>query len=235
MNASEPDSPLRVAVLISGGGTTLRNLIRKIEAGALDVRVELVISSSPGAAGLQYAEKAAIPLAVVRRKEYDSTDRFSEVIFDRCRAAGVELVVLGGFLKRIAVPEDFVNRVVNIHPALIPAFCGTGLYGHYVHEAAVQYGVKISGCTIHFVDDQYDHGPVILQKAVPVMDDDTPDTLGARVFEAECEAYPEALRLIAAGRVTIDDRRVRILPPTEGNKGNEEKRNCDSDGCAVRQ
>ncbi len=122
------------------------------------------------------------------------------------------LVVMGGFLKRVTIPEDFTNRVTNIHPALIPAFCGRGYYGHRVHEAVLEYGAKLSGCTVHFADNQYDHGPVILQKAVPVLDDDTPESLAARVFEAECEAYPEALQLIADGRVRVEGRRVRILP-----------------------
>jgi phosphoribosylglycinamide formyltransferase 1 len=116
---------------------------------------------------------------------------------------------MGGFLKHVLIPDDFIGKVVNIHPALIPAFCGQGFYGHRVHEAVLEYGAKVSGCTVHFVDNQYDHGPIILQRVVPVMDDDTPDSLAARVFSAECEAYPEALRLIAAGRATIDGRRVR--------------------------
>ena len=119
---------------------------------------------------------------------------------------------MGGFLKRVTIPDDFANRVTNIHPGLIPAFCGQGFYGHRVHEAVLEYGAKLSGCTVHFADNQYDHGPIILQRAVPVLDDDTPDALAARVFEAECEAYPEALRLIAAGRVKVEGRRVRILP-----------------------
>jgi phosphoribosylglycinamide formyltransferase-1 len=119
---------------------------------------------------------------------------------------------MGGFLKRLDIPADFANRVVNIHPGLIPAFCGKGFYGHHVHEAVLEYGAKLSGCTVHFADNQYDHGPVILQKAVPVENDDTPETLAARVFEAECEAYPEAIQLIAEGRVKLEGRIVRILP-----------------------
>jgi phosphoribosylglycinamide formyltransferase-1 len=118
-----------------------------------------------------------------------------------------------GFLKRITVPEDYAHRVTNIHPALIPAFCGEGMYGHHVHEAVLDYGAKLSGCTVHFADNQYDHGPVILQRAVPVLDDDTPDSLAARVFQAECEAYPEALQAMAQGRLTMEGRRVRIAPP----------------------
>jgi phosphoribosylglycinamide formyltransferase 1 len=201
----------RIAVLISGGGTTLRNLIDKIDAGLLPVEIGLVISSSPGARGLQFARDANIPSAVVERKAFADQDAFSREIFDRCRGAKTDLVVMAGFLKRVTIPEDFSFRVVNIHPALIPAFCGEGFYGHHVHEAVLNYGAKLTGCTVHFADNQYDHGPVIVQRSVPVLDDDTPETLAARVFEAECEAYPEALRLIATGRVALEGRRARIL------------------------
>jgi formyltetrahydrofolate-dependent phosphoribosylglycinamide formyltransferase len=200
----------RIAVLISGGGTTLRNLLDKIAAGQLPVEIDLVISSNPTARGLRFAAEAGIPSLVVERKCYASQDDFSGALFDACRRAEVELVVMAGFLKRITIPDAFVHRVVNIHPALVPSFCGDGFYGHRVHEAVLEYGAKLSGCTVHFADNQYDHGPVILQRAVPVLDGDTPDTLAARVFEAECEAYPEALRLIAAGRVTVEGRRVHV-------------------------
>jgi phosphoribosylglycinamide formyltransferase-1 len=124
---------------------------------------------------------------------------------------------MGGFLKRLSIPADFANRVTNIHPALVPSFCGEGFYGHRVHEAVLAFGAKLSGCTVHFADNQYDHGPVILQRAVAVLDDDTPDTLAARVFEAECEAYPEAIQWIADGRVRVEDRRVRIAPAPQPN------------------
>lgn len=201
---------LHIAVLISGSGTTLRNFIQRMDAGLLPVEIPLVISSSSQAKGLRFAEEAGIPSAVVDRNEFDSQDAFSRAIFDRCRQSKVDLVAMAGFLKRITVPEDFTNRVTNIHPALIPSFCGAGCYGHHVHEAVLDYGAKISGCTVHFADNQYDHGPVILQKAVPVLDDDTPDSLAARIFEAECEAYPEALTLIATGRAKVEGRRVRI-------------------------
>ena len=206
-----PDtSTLRIVVLISGGGTTLQNLIRYMDAGRLSVEIPLVISSHLKAGGIRFAGDAGIPVAVIRREAFGSQDAFSEAIFDRCREVDADLVVMGGFLKRITIPEDFANRVTNIHPALIPSFCGDRMYGHYVHEAVLQYGVKLSGCTVHFADNQYDHGPVILQKAVEVLDDDTPESLAARVFEAECEAYPAALQLIAEGRLTIEGRRVRI-------------------------
>jgi phosphoribosylglycinamide formyltransferase 1 len=200
----------RIAVLISGGGTTLLNLIEKIGGGELKVDVALVVSSNGQAGGLKFAEEAGIPAIVLQRKEFASQDDYSEAIFARCRQSGIDLVVMGGFLKRLTIPPDYINRVTNIHPALVPAFCGEGYYGHRVHEAVLEYGAKLSGCTVHFADNQYDHGPVILQKAVPVLDDDTPDTLAARVFSAECEVYPEAIGLIAAGRVRVEGRRVKI-------------------------
>ena len=205
-------TPFRIAVLISGGGTTLLNLLQKIAAGQLPIEIAVVISSNPTAPGLRFATEAGIPNAVISLKSFPSQDDFSRAVFDECRRAGVDLVVMGGFLKRLNIPPDFCNRVVNIHPALVPAFCGNGFYGHRVHEAVLEYGAKLSGCTVHFADNQYDHGPVILQRAVPVLDDDTPQTLAARVFAAECEAYPEAIRLIAAGRVAVEGRRVRIRP-----------------------
>ncbi len=213
MKDSKPSTRFRIAVLISGGGTTLRNLIERIDAGSLPVEIATVISSSPTARGLDYAKDANIPSAVIERNAFADQDAFSCAIFEQCRKMATDLVVMAGYLKRITIPADFENRVVNIHPALIPAFCGSGYYGHHVHEAVLEYGAKLSGCTVHFADNQYDHGPVILQRAVPVRDDDTPETLAARVFEAECEAYPEALRLIAEGRVTLDGRRVRISQP----------------------
>ena len=209
-NTATSRRPFRIAVLISGGGTTLRNLLEQIRAGRLRVEIALVVSSHAEARGRQFAVDAHIPDFVATRKDYASDEAFSGAIFDHCREAAVELVVMAGFLKRLVIPSDFAGRVTNIHPALVPAFCGQGYYGHHVHEAVLRYGAKLSGCTVHFADNEYDHGPVILQRAVPVLDDDTPDSLAARVFEAECVAYPEAIQLIADGRVKIEGRRVRI-------------------------
>lgn len=204
---------LPIAVLISGGGTTLRNLMALREQGELPVDFKLVISSNPSARGLAYAAEANVPALVVEKKKGLSDEAYSRAIFDPVRASGAKLVVMGGFLKHVAIPPDFANRVVNIHPGLIPAFCGQGMYGHFVHEAVLAYGAKVSGCTVHFVDNQYDHGAIILQRVVPVLDDDTPESLAARVFAAECEALPAALRLIAAGRVRVEGRIVRIAAP----------------------
>jgi phosphoribosylglycinamide formyltransferase-1 len=150
----------------------------------------------------------------VRRKDYASAETHSAALFDICRAARVELVVMGGYLEHVLIPADFAQRVINIHPSLIPAFCGQGFYGHRVHEAVLEYGAKLSGCTVHFVDNRYDHGPIILQRPVPVEPDDSPASLAARVFAVECEVYPEAVRLFAAGRLTLQGRRVRIEPAT---------------------
>jgi phosphoribosylglycinamide formyltransferase-1 len=211
MSGMPDDTPrLPIAVLISGGGTTLRNLIEKIAAGSLPVEIRLVVSSNPQAGGLQYAAEAGIRSLVVDRNKSASPEGFSEQIFGACRAVAVKYVVMGGFLKHVLIPPDFENRVINIHPALIPAFCGKGMYGLHVHEAVLAYGAKISGCTVHFVDNEYDHGPIILQRAVEVLAADTPQSLQARVFAAECDALPDALRLLAADRLRGAGRRVIV-------------------------
>ncbi len=202
--------PLRLAVLISGGGTTLRNLLEKITAGELPAEVVLVVSSNPKAGGLKFAAGANIPTEIIERRNHASDDDYGASVFAACRAAKPDLVIMAGFLKFAPVPPDFTNRVMNIHPALIPAFCGHGFYGHHVHEAVLAYGAKISGCTVHFVDNQYDHGPIILQRVVPVENGDTPQSLAARVFTAECEALPEAIRLFAAGCLHVEGRVVRV-------------------------
>jgi len=204
--------PMRIVVLISGTGRTLRNMLQRVAKGQLHAKIRLVIASTPSARGLQYAEKAVVPLTVVERKDFPTLEAYSEAIFRQVRAAEADLVILAGFFRRIVVPPDFTNRVVSIHPSLIPAFCGRGFYSHRVHEAVLEYGVKVTGCTVHFVDNEYDHGPVILQMDVPVLEGDTLDSLEARVFATECEAYPKALELIAQGRVTVEGRRVKIAP-----------------------
>ncbi len=210
MNASDANASLPIAVLISGGGTTLRNILELIDVGKLPVRVALVISSNPNAKGLNYAHDAGIPTQVVKLSDHPQAEDFSQAIFGPCREAGAELVVMAGFLKHVLIPADFENRVTNIHPGLIPSFCGKGFYGQHVHQAVLDYGCKISGCTIHFVDNEYDHGPIILQSVVPVEDTDTAETLAARIFQAECEAYPEALRLYATGKIEVVGRKVRV-------------------------
>ncbi|WP_337175887.1 phosphoribosylglycinamide formyltransferase [Paludisphaera sp.] len=210
----EPISPIKLAVCVSGGGTTLRNLLDRVEAGALDARVVQVVASRPGIAAIEKAERAGLPVAVadVSKRKADVA-AFSASVFDPIRASGADLVLLAGFLALVKIPEDFRGRVINIHPGLIPSFCGRGFYGERVHQAALDYGVKVSGCTVHFASDEYDEGPIILQKVVPILEDDDAHALAARVFAAECEALPEAVALYAAGRLSIEGRRVRIAPP----------------------
>jgi phosphoribosylglycinamide formyltransferase 1 len=204
---------LKVAVFISGGGTTLNNLLEKISNESLPLEIKLVISSKPSAAGLEFAQQSHIPSIVVALSSTESAETFSARNFDPCRAAGVDYVLMAGYLKHIQIPADFTHRVLNIHPSLIPAFCGHGMYGEHVHRAVLEYGAKLSGCTVHFVDNQFDHGPILLQRAVPVLDDDTPKTLAARVFAAECAAYPDALRAIAEGRIRLAGRKCSIIDP----------------------
>jgi formyltetrahydrofolate-dependent phosphoribosylglycinamide formyltransferase len=182
--------PIRLGVLISGGGTTLLNFIDQIDQGRLKAEVAVVVASRPDCAGIARAERAGLQTHVVARQNFKETEAFSRAVFDRLRAADVDLVTLAGFLSLLRIPKDFEHRVLNIHPALIPSFCGKGLYGHHVHEAVLSRGAKVSGCTVHFADNVYDHGPIVVQRCVPVHEGDTPESLAARVFEAECEAYP---------------------------------------------
>jgi formyltetrahydrofolate-dependent phosphoribosylglycinamide formyltransferase len=207
------DQPIRLAVLLSANGTTLQNLLDQSADGRLPAQVVLVIANHGDAYGLVRAERSGVPTAVVEPKQFGSREEFSEGIFELCRQARVDLVCMAGFLQLIVIPDDFQNRVMNIHPALIPAFCGKGFYGHHVHDAVLAYGAKVSGCTVHFTDNQYDHGPIILQRPVAVLDDDTAERLAERVFHEECEAYPEAIRLFAEDRLCVEGPRVRILPP----------------------
>jgi phosphoribosylglycinamide formyltransferase-1 len=211
---------MKLAVLISGSGRTLKNFIDLAAEGELPIDIRLVISSSAKASGLQHAGAADIPTLVVNRANYpqgSAGDKaYGDVLFAACRDVGVDYVAMAGFLKLAPVPDDFAGRVVNIHPALIPSFCGPGMYGHHVHQAVIDAGVKITGCTVHFVDNQYDHGPIIWQQPVPVFADDTADSLADRVFEAEKEAYPHVIKLLAAGRVQLENGRAIIRRPQRG-------------------
>jgi phosphoribosylglycinamide formyltransferase-1 len=186
--------PIRLAVLISGGGTTLQNLIDRIADGRLDARITGVVSSRADAFGLERARRAGFPVVVAERGN-------PETVWSAVRGFDPDLVCLAGWLNLLPIPLDFHQRVLNIHPALLPAFGGKGMYGHRVHQAALKAGVKVSGCTVHYADDTYDTGPILVQRCVPVLDGDTAESLAARVFAAECEAYPEGIRL-AAERLT---------------------------------
>ena len=210
---------LRLAIFISGTGRTLKNFIDRIRSEQLSAEIVVVVSSVANVMGLQYAEEESIPIEIIERCHFDNLNEFSEANFSICRAAQADYVVLAGYLRRLEIPKDFEGRVLNMHPSLIPSFCGKGYYGNIVHSKALEYGVKISGCTVHFVDQEYDTGPIILQKAVDVYEEDTPNTLNDRVFAAECQAYPEAIELLAQGRVSVKGRIVKIAPPKDQQWG----------------
>ena len=197
---------IRLVALISGGGTTLQNLIDRIAAGTLDATLTGVVSSRADVAGVERAGLANVPVNVVRAR----SPRFAEDVWTAVRDFAPDLVCFAGWLHLVPIPADFRLRVLNIHPALLPSFGGKGMYGRRVHEAVLAAGVKVSGCTVHYADETYDTGPILVQRCVAVKEGDDPDTLAARVFAAECEAYPEAIGLIASGRVRVEGRRAVI-------------------------
>ncbi len=203
------DPPIRLAVCVSGGGTTLQNLIDRIRSRRLVAQIVQVVASRPRIGAIDRAAEAGIPMALANRNARSRTE-FSASVFDPIRHSQADLVILAGFLSLLYIPPEYKGRVMNVHPSLIPAFCGEGYYGARVHQAVLESGVKYTGCTVHLADDAYDTGPIILQRIVPVQDDDTPETLAARVFQEECKALPEAITLFAEGRLRIDGRRVRI-------------------------
>ena len=190
--------PVRLGMLVSGGGRTFQNMVEACRRGEVPGEVVALVSSSPKAYALERAKKLGIPASVVRPRDCSGPKELGERTFAFLRKHGVQWALMGGYMHHILVPEDFTGRVLNIHPALIPSFCGKGMYGHHVHEAVLKAGVKVTGVTVHFVDDEYDHGPIVHQVAVPVEPGDTVETLAARVFEAEKRAYPEAVRRVLA-------------------------------------
>jgi len=209
-------SPVRLGVLISGGGRTLQNLLDLSQAGQLKAKIVKVVSSKADAYGLERARRHDVPAATVSPRDFGSTEAFSRAITEELEAEQVELVAMAGFLSLYRIPERYGGRVMNIHPALLPSFGGTGYYGERVHQAVLDYGCKVTGCTVHFADNQYDAGPIIVQKALPVMEHDDAHSLAARVFEKEKEAYPEAINLYAERRLRVEGRRVKILPVEQG-------------------
>jgi len=204
------ENPLRLGVLISGGGRTMLNIQECIQRGELNAEIAVVISSLSTVAGVERARSMGFPVKIIRRKDFPDIDAFSARLEEELAAAGVDLVVQGGWLCLWKIPPRYENRVMNIHPALLPSFGGQGMWGHHVHEAVLAAGCKVSGCTVHFCTNEYDRGPIIVQRTCPVLDDDTADALAARVFEQECLAYPEAIKLFAADRLRVEGSRVRI-------------------------
>ena len=204
----------KIAVLVSGGGTNLQALIDAEKRGELgNGKITLVISSKPDVYALQRAADNGIDSLVLSRKDYADIATYSRALADALTEAGADLVVLAGFLTIIdeQVYERFPNRILNVHPALIPSFCGKGYYGLRVHEAALEKGVRVSGATVHIVTPECDAGPIVLQKAVEVKQDDTPETLQRRIMEeAEWKILPEAVRLFCNGRITVENNKVYI-------------------------
>lgn len=203
---------INLGVLLSGSGRTLQNFIDLIGKDELPARIQVVISSKPGVAGIERARQHNIPAFVINRQEFKSTEDFSQAITRKLAEYPIDLITMAGFIHLYKIPPEYEGRVMNIHPALLPAFGGKGFYTHHVHEAVLASGVRFSGCTVHFADNVYDRGPIILQRVVPVLANDTPETLAERVFAEECQAYPEAIRLFAEGRLRLKGRRVDILP-----------------------
>ena len=207
---------LNVVVLVSGGGTNLQAIIDAVEAGAItNTKITGVISNNKNAYALERAKKHGISAQCISPKDFETRDRFNEVFLETIDSMQPDLIVLAGFL--VVIPETMIakyrNRIINIHPSLIPSFCGTGYYGLKVHEAALARGVKVVGATVHFVDEGTDTGPIILQKAVEVEQGDTPEVLQRRVMEqAEWQILPKAIELIANGRIQVEENRVKILP-----------------------
>ena len=201
---------VRLGVLISGGGTTLLNITEYIRHGRLNAKVGVVISSRSAVAGVERAKAAGLKVEIIRKKDYGDIDSFSKKIEEELEKENIDLVIQAGWLCLWKIPARYENRVMNIHPALLPSFGGKGMWGHYVHEAVLRAGCKISGCTVHFCTNEYDKGPIIVQRSCPVEETDDPDTLAARVFEQECIAYPQAINLFAENRLLIENAKVKV-------------------------
>lgn len=207
---------VKIAVLVSGGGTNLQALIDAQNRGEIPGgEITAVIASKPGVYALERAKAAGIPSYVVARKDYPSAQAMTVALVEQLRALDIGLVVLAGFMTIITeeMVRAYPNAILNIHPALIPSFCGQGYYGLHVHEKALEYGVKVSGATVHFVSEECDAGPIVLQKAVPVEEGDTPKMLQRRIMEqAEWVILPQAVAMFCQGRLQVEGRRVHILP-----------------------
>ena len=206
-----------IVAMVSGGGTNLQAIFDAIDRGEIDGQVTMVISSARKAYALERARMRGIPTLALPLKAFKTTEECQQARHDALVKANPDLIVLAGYLGILGEKtiRAFKGRILNIHPALIPSFCGKGMYGHHVHEAALKYGVKLSGATVHFVSEDIDAGPIVFQGSVPVMDDDTPDSLAARILPVEHELLPRAVALFCQDRIKIDGRSVSILPPQE--------------------
>ncbi len=201
---------IKLGIMLSGGGRTMVNIAQQIKQGKLDAQIVTVISSRSDVAGIERARELGIEPIIVRRRDFADTDSFSKEITRHLTASGAELICQCGWMCFWTVPSELSGRVMNIHPSLLPAFGGQGMYGHHVHEALVKRGCKISGCSVHFVTNEYDAGPIIVQRSCPIDPSDDADRVAEKVFEQECLAYPEAIRLYADRKLRIQDNRVFI-------------------------
>jgi len=200
---------LDIAVVFSGGGRTVLNLLAKIDAGELDARIVLAVTDRE-CKGIERIEAGNVAVEHIPWAKRTTVPEYASLVWPHIEAAGAQLVCFCGFLRLLRIPDAWEDRVMNIHPALLPRFGGKGMWGDRVHRAVLEAGEAESGCTVHFANNEYDKGPIIVQKRVPVLPDDTADSLAARVFLAECEAYPEAVRLFGAGRLKIESGKVTI-------------------------
>ncbi len=205
---------LRIAIFASGRGSNFEAILKNILAGKLNAEIVVVISNKKSAGALEIAEHHGIPAYFVSAKKYPDQSDFDREVLKILSKHRANFIALAGYLKMIGreIVQNYRGKILNIHPALLPSFGGKGMYGHFVHEAVLAYGCKVSGVTVHLVDESYDTGPPVIQRCVPVMDDDTPSTLAARVLEVEHQVYSEAISYFAEGRVKVEGRRVKILP-----------------------
>lgn len=206
------NNPLNLTVLVSGGGTNLQAIIDAIQAGRLHACIRVVLSSTREASALDRARRYGIPALHLARDQFPTPEAFADQFLRVLAEYQTDLIVMAGYMKKLhrRIVQAYRNRVLNIHPALLPCFGGQGMYGHHVHEAVIAAGVKVSGVTVHISDEEYDHGPIVAQRAVQVLDDDTPESLAARVLEVEHQLYPEVIQLFAEGRVRIEGGRVYV-------------------------
>lgn len=207
--------PIRIAVMVSGQGrgSNMQAIIDACASGKVNGEVALVLGVKDDAPAMQRAREQGVRTATISPKDYDTAAEYDDTVLRTLQSHLIDLICLAGYMRVLGqnVIDAYRNRIMNVHPALLPAFCGKGMYGHHVHEAAIARGVKVSGATVHFVDEEYDSGPIILQTVVPVEEDDTPDDLATRVLTAEHRTYTDAIALFADGRLRVVDRKVKVL------------------------
>jgi phosphoribosylglycinamide formyltransferase-1 len=208
--------PIRIAVLVSGQGrgSNMQAIINACSSGKINGQVALVLGVKDDAPAMERARATGVKTIAISPKAFDSVEAYDEAVYSALVENSIDLVCLAGYMRILGskIVERFRNRILNVHPALIPSFCGKGMYGHHVHEAVIERGVRFTGVTVHLVDEDYDTGPIVLQSVVPVEQDDTPDSLAARVLTQEHNTYTDAIALFAEGRIRVEGRKVRILP-----------------------